>query len=216
MAQNLNERPMLSSYVDVPAVLGGTMLALAISLVLTNFAAALGLSFIEDTHWNGDQAWTRDEAIAGVIAGGLWIVWTQVTASMLGGYIAGRLRRPISTDRDHEREIRDGAHGALVWATGTVAVAIAIGFASAIAALNEPGAAAPRQLTDSEHNAAIILAFITAASALVSGVAAWWAAAPALPRISPTCVAMWRRSTSSAAPYWKGCPKSCRCCLSAR
>lgn len=162
-----------TSYIDLPAITGGTLLALAISIILANFGSMIGLAMTDDFNLEIENAW------AAVIAAGLWILWVQVLASMAGGYLAGRMRRPISNARDHEREIRDGAHGLLVWAAGTVAVAIGVGITTALAAFtNEPELeqATNQALIDMRHNATIIFAFITASVSLVSGVASWWAA----------------------------------------
>lgn len=162
------------SYVDIPAIIGGAALALALSLVLANFGATIGLAFADDYDWS------RENAMETMIAMGLWTLWVQVLASFAGGYLAGRMRRPVAGATAHERDIRDGAHGLLVWAFGTVAVAVGMGLASALAALvNTPEAASAVEQTqdvlDREHNVAIIMAFITASSALVAAVASWWA-----------------------------------------
>lgn len=162
------------SYVDLPAIIGGAVLALAISLVLFNFGNAIGIVMPHEYHWDGANAW------AGIIAIGLWGLWVQILASMTGGYLAGRMRRPIAGAAEHEREIRDGAHGLLVWALGTVAVAIGVGITAAIGALAVDHAAVVADKTpemlNKEHNAAVISAFITSSTCLVSAVASWWAA----------------------------------------
>ncbi len=163
-----------ASYVDIPAILGGAVLAIAISLVLVNFGAAVGLSAPGDYQPEGERAWVS------IIAVGLWGIWIQMLASMSGGYFAGRMRRPVVGGVHHEREMRDGAHGLIVWAVSTVAVAIALGFTAALMALvNEPVVPVADKTEEAlrlEHNAAIILAFITASTCLIAGVAAWWAA----------------------------------------
>jgi hypothetical protein len=174
MARELLAEQSRISYVDLPAILGGAILAVAISLVLVNFGAAIGLSVPHEYHAEGKNAWV------GIIAVGLWGIWVQVLASMAGGYLAGRMRRPVAGSQDHEREIRDGAHGLLVWATGTIAVAIALGLSAALMALtNEPHIAVPEKTPDTlqmEHNATIIFAFITASTSLIAAVTSWWAA----------------------------------------
>ncbi len=160
-----------ASYVEWSAVLAGTVLAASISIVLLQFGSAVGLAVttpLRGEDWRGS---------AGIVATGLWVLWTQVTASIAGGYLAGRLRAPVGNSSEHEREIRDGAHGLLVWATGTVAVFAAVSAAGALAALVRDDAADTGITpTVSEQNAIIIFAFIAASVSLVSGVAAWWAA----------------------------------------
>lgn len=70
------------------------------------------------------------------------------------------MRRPVAGAMDHEREIRDGAHGLLVWSTGTVAVAIALGMIAALMVLtNEPHLSVAGKTPDTlqmERNATII------------------------------------------------------------
>ena len=162
------------SYIEWSAVIGGTMMASAISLVLVQFGGAIGLAATSpfDT--------TRELTPGGLLAIGLWMLWVQVTASMTGGYIAGRMRAPISTFADHEREVRDGVHGALVWATGTVVVALVVALVTSLAAMaaNHTGQTAntTTAMTEAQRHTAIIFAFGAAAISFVSGVAAWWAA----------------------------------------
>ncbi|MCK6417639.1 MAG: hypothetical protein L6Q57_01715 [Alphaproteobacteria bacterium] len=174
MAKELLIEQSRISYLDLPAIMGGAVLAIAISLVLANFGAAIGLSLPHEYHAEGKEAW------AGIIAVGLYGIWVQVLAAITGGYLAGRMRRPIAGSQDHEREIRDGAHGLLVWATGMVAVAIAWGFSAALMSLtNEPDVAMSQKTPDTlqmERTATIIFAFITSSTSLVAAVASWWAA----------------------------------------
>lgn len=173
----INEQTRIS-YVDVPAILGGTMVALAISLILAHFGATLGLAASYEVERTGTTA------IVAIMVSGLYMLWVQVMASMAGGYLAGRMRRPVAGASAHERDIRDGAHGLIVWATGTVAVTIAVALVAAFAALVPeiditpvvPETERTQDMIDTERNTAIILAFITASVSLVSGVVSWWAA----------------------------------------
>jgi hypothetical protein len=105
-------------YVDWPAILAGTVLAVAISVVLLTFGSAIGLSIASFEPGEGTSArWLG-------IAAGLWFVWVAVTSFAAGGYLAGRLRRPVAGASVDEAEVRDGAHGILVWATGALVGAI--------------------------------------------------------------------------------------------
>lgn len=165
------------SYTDWCAIMGGTVLAIAISLVLLNFGAVAGFADNLDT--------TVDNITAvKVFTVGIWLLWIQMIASLAGGYLAGRLRTAVGTTTEHERDMRDGAHGLLVWASSTVLVAIG---AAAVAAVSAIGAGmtgnageAEATLTEAAQrisdNAAIIFAFAAAASSLVAGVVSWWAA----------------------------------------
>ena len=55
---------------------------------------------------------------------GLWFIWVAITSFGAGGYLAGRLRRPVGGANADERETRDGAHGILVWATSALVGAV--------------------------------------------------------------------------------------------
>ncbi|OCW58626.1 hypothetical protein [Hoeflea olei] len=98
-----------SSYVDWPAIIGGIVLASGVSVVLLSFGAALGLTFT--------AAADRPSAhMVGMGIGvGLWFIWVQVSSFMAGAYLTGRLRRRFYDSTAHEVEVRDGAHGLLVW-----------------------------------------------------------------------------------------------------
>lgn len=129
-----------NSYVDWSAVLAGAVLATAISFVLFTFGGAIGLSLSSPYEGEGiNVVWFA-------IAAGLWFVWVQVSSFMAGGYIAGRLRRRAYDATEHEADVRDGAHGLLVWATGAllgaVLTALTLGGTAATGSA-EPGAATP-------------------------------------------------------------------------
>ncbi len=103
-----------ASYVDWPAILAGTVLATAISLVLLTFGSALGLS-LTSAHKN-----TGMSLVGFSIAAALWLVWVQVSGFMAGGYLTGRLRRRNYDASEKESDIRDGSHGLTVWALGVL------------------------------------------------------------------------------------------------
>jgi hypothetical protein len=106
------------SYVDWAAVIGGIFLASAISLVLLAFGSAIGLSFADfDAGPDANPIWIA-------IAAASWLLWVQISSFMAGGYLAGRLRRRFNDATEHESDIRDGAHGLLVWAGALVVGAI--------------------------------------------------------------------------------------------
>lgn len=159
------------SYIEWSAIFGGTVLASAISLVLLQFGSAIGLA--STSPFDASRELTR----GGLLAIGLWLLWVQVSVSMVGGYIAGRMRAPFTTLHTHESEVRDGVHGVLVWATGTVFVALILTLISGLASMHTaPATTTATTLTDAQRHTAIIFAFGAAATSLVSGVAAWWAA----------------------------------------
>jgi hypothetical protein len=52
-----------------------------------------------------------------------WLIITQIVASAMGGYLAGRLRTKWVNVHTDEVYFRDTAHGFLVWAVGLVVTA---------------------------------------------------------------------------------------------
>lgn len=164
------------SYTDWCAIIAGTVLAVAISLVLLNFGSAIGFADYLDMA-------AEDITAVKVLTIGIWLLWIQMLASIIGGYTAGRLRIAVSAN-PHEREVRDGLHGVLVWASGTVLVAIGAGAVAAAGSIGAglTGNAGEAEATIAEaamrisDNAAIIYAFCAATSSLVAAVVSWWAA----------------------------------------
>lgn len=162
------------SYIEWGTVFAGAVVACAISAVLVQFGAVVGLTQIS-------PAASADANITpGFVLGtGIWLLWVQILASLAGGYLAGRMRMPIAGASEHERDMRDGVHGLLVWATGTIAVLAGAAVVSAIAAVDNNAAADAAHIADAnamEKNASVIFAFAAAATSLVSAVISWWAA----------------------------------------
>jgi hypothetical protein len=98
------------SYVDWAAILAGTVIATSITLVLTGFGSAVGLSMTSPFAGKGFSG------MAIAIAIGLWVIWVAVTSMMAGSYVTGRLRRRAGDATAHEVSVRDGVHGLVVWA----------------------------------------------------------------------------------------------------
>ncbi len=106
------------SYLDWSAIIAGGVLALAISFLLISFGASLGLSLTSPYRGEGvSAAWLA-------VASGIWFVWVTVTGLGAGGYLAGRLRRRIGDATKDEVEVRDGAHGLMVWAISALISAV--------------------------------------------------------------------------------------------
>ena len=78
--------PHDGSYVDIPAILAGTVVALGIGLIATTFGAALGLGSISAREGEAP-------GFGAVVLPALWIIVSMVATYMAGGYIAGRMRR---------------------------------------------------------------------------------------------------------------------------
>jgi hypothetical protein len=122
------EAEATASYVDWSAIIAGVVLASAISLVLLAFGSALGLSFINF------RAGADVMPLWVAIAAATWLLWVQVSSFMAGAYLTGRMRKRHLDASEHESDVRDGAHGLLVWAGALVVGAlIATGGISAIA-----------------------------------------------------------------------------------
>jgi hypothetical protein len=106
-----------SSGVSWPAVIGGAFVAASLALILLSLGAGLGLSAI--------SPWSNTGASAATIGKGAiaWLILTQILASAMGGYLAGRLRTKWTHVHTDEVYFRDTAHGFLVWAVGLVITA---------------------------------------------------------------------------------------------
>ncbi|MGV3651072.1 MAG: hypothetical protein ACO1OK_06570 [Devosia sp.] len=141
IAENSKEQ---SSYVDWPAIIAGIVLASAISLVLLTFGSAIGLSFTSFDAREGAAPF----AIA--IAAASWLLWVQVSSFMSGAYLTGRLRRRVGDATEHESDVRDGAHGVLVWAGALVvgAVIAASGVGAAVTAISNATGTAVEAASD--------------------------------------------------------------------
>lgn len=106
-----------ASAVSWGAILAGAAAAAALSLILLILGTGLGFSAV--------SPWSQKGIGAGSfgVATILWLTLTQVFASGLGGYLAGRLRtRWIAVQQD-EVYFRDTAHGFLAWAIASLATA---------------------------------------------------------------------------------------------
>lgn len=107
-----------SSYVDWPAIIAGIVLASAISLVLITFGSAVGLNFLDFGYGDGPNP-----IVVGIVAAS-WFLWVQISSFMAGGYLTGRLRRRYFDANEDESDLRDGAHGLLVWAGAAILGAV--------------------------------------------------------------------------------------------
>lgn len=125
-----------TSAVSWGAVLAGAAAAAALSLILLLLGVGLGLAAASP--WANDGASAATLGVAGIV----WLAFTQLAASGLGGYLAGRLRvRWRDTDAD-EVHFRDTAHGLLSWAVATLFTAAVLSASvGAIAGIGVKGAA---------------------------------------------------------------------------
>ncbi len=102
------------SNVDWGAVIGGALVASALSFVLFAFGSAAGIASVSPYSWNNPSGTTL--SIVGVI----WFSVVMIGAFLVGGFFTGRYRRAAGEASLEERESRDGAHGILVWAVSLV------------------------------------------------------------------------------------------------
>jgi hypothetical protein len=122
------------SAVSWGAIFAGAVGAAVLSLVLFVLGTGLGLAVV--------SPWARD-GISGTAAGVSTIVWVtvvQLLASVLGGYLAGRLRTRWVTVHTDEVFFRDTAHGFLAWGVSTLLMATLL--SSAAGAVVSTGAKA--------------------------------------------------------------------------
>jgi hypothetical protein len=105
-------------YVDWGAILAGAVVAAAVFSLFSVFGSAIGLSLISPTEG------ISVSATGLLVAGALWGIWVQVSSYITGGYMAGRLRHRIGDAKQDEVEMRDGAHGLITWAVGTLLSAL--------------------------------------------------------------------------------------------
>jgi hypothetical protein len=105
------------SYVQWSPVVAGAFAAAALAFVLHSFALAIGLAVSSTA-----PTWRDSSALLQILSG-LYLVLVAIAAFGAGGYMAGRLRAPLSGSPE-EVEFRDGTHGILVWALALVLTAI--------------------------------------------------------------------------------------------
>ncbi len=113
----LADRARSASAVSWGAILAGAAAAAALSLILLILGVGLGLSSVSPWTQVGVSATTFGVTTI------LWITFTQLAASGMGGYLAGRLRTKWISVHTDEVYFRDTAHGFLAWAVASLATA---------------------------------------------------------------------------------------------
>jgi hypothetical protein len=114
-------------YLQWTPVIAGALAATALSLILVTFAATIGLGVSSTA-----PTW-RDASVALWLLSGLYLILQAVLSFGFGGYIAGRIRRPVVADKPEDVESRDGLHGLAVWALAVVLGAVLAGLIGAAA-----------------------------------------------------------------------------------
>jgi hypothetical protein len=99
------------------AIFAGAAGAAVLSLVLLLLGSGIGFSAVSP--WNNQGVSAATVAVSTII----WMTVVQILASVLGGYLAGRLRTKWLSLHSHETYFRDTAHGFLAWAVATLVTA---------------------------------------------------------------------------------------------
>lgn len=107
-----------ASAVSWGAIFAGAAAAASLALMLLMLGAGLGLTSI--------SPWENQGLAAGTvgIAAIAWLTFTQIVASGMGGYVAGRLRTKWVDTHTNEIYFRDTAHGFLTWAVALLVSAV--------------------------------------------------------------------------------------------
>jgi hypothetical protein len=112
----LDESSTLSG-VSWGAIFAGAAAAAALSLILVLLGFGLGFSAVSP--WANEGVSAKGLGISTIV----WLAFTQIVASGLGGYIAGRLRVKWAYMHGDEVYFRDTAHGFLAWCVATLVTA---------------------------------------------------------------------------------------------
>lgn len=132
-----------SSGLSWAAVIGGAFVAAATYLILLVLGTGVGLSSVSP--WSSQGVSVEAVTIGAIV----WLIVSQVIASAMGGYLAGRLRTKWVNIHTDEVYFRDTAHGFLVWAVGlVVAAAFLATAATSIAGRSAQGNAAASIASD--------------------------------------------------------------------
>lgn len=109
--------PSPLSAVSWASVFAGATGAAALSLILLILGTGLGLSAVSP--WAHAGASAASVGVATIA----WVLVTQLLASGMGGYLAGRLRTRWVDLHTDEVYFRDTVHGFLAWAVASLATA---------------------------------------------------------------------------------------------
>lgn len=107
----------ITSGVSWGAIFAGAVAAAALSLILLMLGTGLGLSSVSP--WSNQGASTAAIGMSTI----LWLTFTQIAASGVGGYLAGRLRTKWTVVQTDEICFRDTTHGFITWAVATLLTA---------------------------------------------------------------------------------------------
>ncbi len=111
----------MASGVSWGSILAGAAAAAALSLLLLILGVGLGFSAISP--WSHQGISVTAIGISSI----LWLTFTHIAASGIGGYLSGRLRIRWTSVHTDEVYFRDTAHGLLVWAIASLITAALLG-----------------------------------------------------------------------------------------
>lgn len=117
LAAGIDDFPDAGSAVSWAAIFAGAAGAAALSMLLLILGTGFGFSVVSPWTMEGVSATTFGFA---AIA---WLTFTQIAASGMGGYLAGRLRTKWMAAHTDEVYFRDTAHGFLTWAVASLLTA---------------------------------------------------------------------------------------------
>lgn len=106
------------------AVLAGAAGAASLALIMLMLGVGLGLSSVSP--WPSEGMSAPAFGMSTI----LWLAFTQLAASGLGGYLAGRLRTRWAGVQADEVYFRDTAHGFLAWSVAALVSAGLLGSAA--------------------------------------------------------------------------------------
>jgi hypothetical protein len=150
--------PLNVSALSWSSIIAGAGAAAALSLILLMLGVGLGLSSISPWVNSGVTAATLGVSTI------LWLTLTQLLASGMGGYLAGRLRTRWIEVHTDEVYFRDTAHGFLAWAVASLTTAALL--SSAIGSIISGGAQAGATVAGSVASTAMAA---TASGAVAAG-----------------------------------------------
>jgi hypothetical protein len=181
------------SAVSWGAILAGAAAAAALSLILLILGTGLGLSSVSPWSQSGISASTFGLSTI------LWITFTQLAASAVGGYLGGRLRKKWVGLHTDESYFRDTAHGFLTWAVASLATAALL--TSVIGSIASGGAQAAASVAGGAAS--------TAAAGAAGAAANSASSSAGMPAQGYFIDSLFRKDTTgAAAPQASGAPAS--------
>jgi hypothetical protein len=100
-----------TSFVDWSAVIAAVVISAASLSILTAFGVAIGFASV--------SPWTSNPSASSLLVGAAaWFALSALYAGAVGGYVAGRARKPSPDVTADERTTQDGLHGLAAWGAG--------------------------------------------------------------------------------------------------